>query len=669
MILDELVLNDFGAFAGRQVLPLAPQDDRPVVLVGALNGTGKTTVLEALQLALFGALAPQGGRRGMSYEAYLRAAINDKQDPAVGSAVELAFRAHMDGAFRSLRVRRSWWSTRNDKIREQVRVEVDGKPHAALSERWTEHVEAFVPRGVAHLFFFDGEQIEAFADLEVSRGLLETAIGGLLGLNLVDRLVADLEVLERRKKSEAVQDEEDARYLHSLEVALEATRRRERDARQAVDQAAQRHARSLERKAAAEDRFQREGGRSHEVRSEIEMRARDAQVARGLTESRLVEVMGDLTPLLMVPELVHSTAKRAAQLQRQEEDRRVVQVLARRDEEVLDLIRQLADDGQLGAGAMESVEGLLSADRERRSGTHVDAVFQVTSEMTDLLQGLVNGGLDRLAESVRELLMAHEESLDAVDRADVELASVPNADALHELILERERAAEEEREAGELLAAARETHAAIEAELSKALRKQEQQLERAARERLAAEDGERLLRHSEKARATLRRLREEATSRHAQQIQAHVLEAAHSLLRKDSLLSSVEIDPSTHRLALLDAEAREIIPSKLSAGERQMIAVSLLWGLAKAAGRPLPVVIDTPLGRLDRSHRKTFVETYLPNASHQVIVLSTDAEVDGDAIQRLGAAVSHTVHLVHDPKTRSSRIESGYVTELTGDVA
>ena len=50
-----------------------------------------------------------------------------------------------------------------------------------MSDSWSEHVEAFVPRGVAGLFFFDGEQIESFADLHSSRELVQTAVGGLLG--------------------------------------------------------------------------------------------------------------------------------------------------------------------------------------------------------------------------------------------------------------------------------------------------------------------------------------------------------------------------------------------------------------------------------------------------------------------------------------------------------
>jgi len=53
-----------------------------------------------------------------------------------------------------------------------------------------------------------------------------------------------------------------------------------------------------------------------------------------------------------------------------------------------------------------------------------------------------------------------------------------------------------------------------------------------------------------------------------------------------------------------------------------------LWGLARASARPLPAVIDTPMARLDAAHRQHLVERYFPNASHQVIVLSTDTEVD-----------------------------------------
>jgi DNA sulfur modification protein DndD len=53
------------------------------------------------------------------------------------------------------------------------------------------------------------------------------------------------------------------------------------------------------------------------------------------------------------------------------------------------------------------------------------------------------------------------------------------------------------------------------------------------------------------------------------------------------------------------------------------------------SGRRLPIAIDTPLGRLDSSHRGNLIEKYFPSASHQVILLSTDTEIDQIGVQKL----------------------------------
>ena len=55
MILDEIKLDNFYAFRGSHRIVLTPPSERkPIVLIGALNGAGKTSILEALQLALYG---------------------------------------------------------------------------------------------------------------------------------------------------------------------------------------------------------------------------------------------------------------------------------------------------------------------------------------------------------------------------------------------------------------------------------------------------------------------------------------------------------------------------------------------------------------------------------------------------------------------------------------
>jgi DNA sulfur modification protein DndD len=71
-------------------------------------------------------------------------------------------------------------------------------------------------------------------------------------------------------------------------------------------------------------------------------------------------------------------------------------------------------------------------------------------------------------------------------------------------------------------------------------------------------------------------------------------------------------------------------------------------------------VIDTPLGRLDSSHRKSFVQNYFPEAGEQVILLSTDEEIVGPYHQALKKHLSHQYLIQYDESEQSSNISSGY---------
>jgi DNA sulfur modification protein DndD len=119
-------------------------------------------------------------------------------------------------------------------------------------------------------------------------------------------------------------------------------------------------------------------------------------------------------------------------------------------------------------------------------------------------------------------------------------------------------------------------------------------------------------------------------------------------------------------LTLFDRHGDVLSPEQLSAGERQLLAIALLWGLAKASGRPLPTAIDTPLGRLDTTHRMHLIERYLPFASHQVLLLSTDEEITGDYLKSLRPWIGRTYHLAYDDKAGRTAVAPGYFVEQRG---
>ena len=91
------------------------------------------------------------------------------------------------------------------------------------------------------------------------------------------------------------------------------------------------------------------------------------------------------------------------------------------------------------------------------------------------------------------------------------------------------------------------------------------------------------------------------------------------LSSKSGLIKELKIDEKTYEITITDRNGHEIKKSSLSAGEKEIFAVSLLWGLAQTSETKLPIIIDTPLSRLDSTHRDNIVNNYFPNAADQVI--------------------------------------------------
>jgi DNA sulfur modification protein DndD len=133
----------------------------------------------------------------------------------------------------------------------------------------------------------------------------------------------------------------------------------------------------------------------------------------------------------------------------------------------------------------------------------------------------------------------------------------------------------------------------------------------------------------------------------------------------EALVERILIDPSSFAMTLYDAAGQALPRHRLSEGEKQIFAVSVLWGLARAAARPLPAVIDTPMARLDAAHRQHLVERYFPHASHQVLLFSTDTEVDRHHYQALQPALARAYHLNYDERERLTVGVEGYFWDQT----
>jgi DNA sulfur modification protein DndD len=147
-------------------------------------------------------------------------------------------------------------------------------------------------------------------------------------------------------------------------------------------------------------------------------------------------------------------------------------------------------------------------------------------------------------------------------------------------------------------------------------------------------------------------------------IELSILEKLTFLMGKENLINDLRIDPQNLQVLITTGDDVDLPVDRLSAGERQLLAIATLWGLATVSGHPLPLVIDTPLGRLDSEHRRKLVTNYFPNASEQVLILSTDEEIDTELHALLMDSISHQYILEYDDSNSSTSIRPGYFTEV-----
>jgi DNA sulfur modification protein DndD len=657
VLFDEITISNVGTFRDNHVLQLAPPSPKqPIILVGGLNGTGKTTLLDSIQLALYGKRARCSNRGTLPYEEYLRRSISNTAGEGIAS-IALQFRQWSEGQEQTYRVCRSWSVTPNG-VAERVEVALNNRLDRVLTDTWSDFVEELIPIEIAQLFFFDGEKIEGFADLETSTQLLSRAVHSLLGLDLINRLTADLVGLERRKQVALKSDVE----RHQIDIAQAEISRLEEQREALFGQRASKQNeldRRLKHQREVEALYNKSGGPLFEKREALETERQTVSHQLESEDKELRDYAEGAAPLLLVQDLLSRTHEQSLRENTATEAQIVNRVLSQRDQEILDLARS----AKIASDAFSSLAAFLADDRKKRDLTVLQSAryLNLSPEGAADLRSLRSREFAQLARRISELMKRAEQLQARIIDLDRKLAGIPAKEVFEDVFSKRRSAqiAVEQSQA---------SLAVVDAELERITGERDQKqarlvvrIEEAVEQQFENREAQRIVSYSQRARQTIERFRSELVGTHVNRIAGLIFDSFRRLLRKDTLVSGLSIDRGTFALDLRGSEGKPLSGDRLSAGERQLLAVSMLWGLARASGRPLPVVIDTPLGRLDSQHRGKIVNGYFPHASHQVILLSTDEEIDEHYFEELKPFIGHAYRLEYDDRLGSSQVKQGYL--------
>lgn len=644
MIIKELVLHNFGVYASTNRFEF--HGEKPVVLIGGMNGRGKTTFLEAVLLSLYGSNSfAYIESKYKTFGQYLKSFVN-VSDGTLETYVDLEFSMESE----IYRVHREW-SGAKQRISETIKVYKDGEYNQFLTDNWTMFIENILPSGLSNFFFFDGEKIAELAVEETSTQMKES-IKTLLGISVLDLLKGDLRRIINRttrnqvanseaEEIEALREKRDlaVKALETVDAEITELEALKVDVLQNLEQKRQ--------------EYSAKGGDIVTQRQELfHKRSQVTSHIETLKEQLVLDAASEL-PFILVTDLLRNIRENAEI----EQDQRMLSVALKKMRAMLpEYIKTNASDEKAAERFIMFIDGKMG-----KSAPVVPCKLSDTSlfKLQILLDDQLLSTKFNVSDHQRELfkMQGQADQLDsymAVDIDDKAIAKIYREikeleQEIIDIDVRLERKAEERRTCnGEAINAASMFNRHVEAYLKRVE---------------LNDDGDRIVKYSHMANAILEEYKIRL-QRNKIDIVAETMTACYKkLANKKNLIDRVEMDPVTLDLRYINANGEDVNKASLSAGEKQLMVISLLWALALCSKKKLPVIIDTPLSRLDSAHRVSLIQTYFPQASEQTIILSTDSEIDQNYYEIMKNDIGDEFTLIYNDTSKSTTIRQGYFME------
>lgn len=110
----------------------------------------------------------------------------------------------------------------------------------------------------------------------------------------------------------------------------------------------------------------------------------------------------------------------------------------------------------------------------------------------------------------------------------------------------------------------------------------------------------------------------------------------------------------------LEFELPVEVKQQLSAGEKQIFIMSLYQALSKLNKIRIPYIIDTPFARIDKEHREKILQEFFKKLKGQIIILSTDEEISENYTHVISDIVSDTFTLNNTTDGKTKIIANTY---------
>jgi DNA sulfur modification protein DndD len=673
VFIDTLTVENFGPFYGRSIINFAPVEDRCGILIGGKNGAGKTHLLRALYLAVVGETGVHDLKSldtGSDATRFLFDRSLNRKALAQGKEVsrleiELTQRDERGAGAKKMKLVREISHRPSGQRWKSFVVKPDGNTEDddAAIQRLR---DSFLPRHLARFFFFDAERSQGvhLGDKDIVDG-----ISRILGLWTYGELEQDLRnlvqnTIPRTYNNNTLHNEESKLVdltadVSKLQGHLKAKSEELKDDTEAL--------RDLSNQFSEIDEELRILGAVDPIElDKAKQRREELKTAKDQMEGELRNAWELALPIALLGHfreelheyLVQEEKRNEWERSRATVEPKIPQVKADVFEDVPNEFTLKSDFYAFYSDRLEKALHRLFHPPPEGMADHVfvaercDVSAQVRSRLVTGFAGLksvaeLSASVDKMTSEIREL----DSKLKYLTQNS---AAIVRSGELRER--RRNIASQQERLQQEVRNLEADIHQ-MEAQLAEKKREEENQKQTVEK----AQQGRSLATLAATYREAAEEIQKRAAVSLRNKIAEHVGELWVNITGRGREFLGMDFDKHWNcSLVRRDGSKMAWDESNTSAGQKQVRMLAFYEALRRLARLVPPLVVDTPLGRLDKEVRQSVLERlYL--TGHQSIMLATNSEIDpeGSLFDRVEKDIArvYTLNPVGKPESPHYEVE------------
>lgn len=652
MIIKRIKIKNYKTYLSLD-LDLSVRPDQPIILIGGMNGGGKTTLFEAICGALYGLKIQNKAH----FQELLNNGALGKVEPTI--VLELSFEGMVLGRKQQYLLRRTYKLNPANKPVENVLLNMDGTPFsygtATPPQQVNKIIKANLPQELSKYFLFDAMQSSELLKENVFAQIIKDNIQNVMGFN---------KYLQLKNAAEHQQQEWAARRLEAQKEAEEynglCEQRNQLVALQEENTKLQddkyKYLVSIQAEYDAAKEGAKDSAETARKIQDLEASVKDTQELSKRYNAQLKQVVETLEINVFFPKLAQGITN-----------------------EVNDIIRQKE-------ALKQEREGVLSLEQMREVTTKILGYLKSKCLCPDSVE---DDDVVAYLKSQQEALQRKDDYA-FLDESEFDaLKNLLGANAVNEFIAlndsryDLEKRLENYDNQQSQIALLRRSMVSGNTEIIKAYEEASRELEILKKEaddrKMSIEKLERKIHQFDvqiqqepdvkydmlvKLKPFFEDVADTLLKRKKEKIEEDMKEQLNKLLISyKGCIAKVELSDSMENftIRLYHKAGNEISLNQLNAASKQIFIQVLLKVLRNLGDYNPPVMIDTVMGVLDEESRDVLMEEYFPGLAEQTILLCTTSEIRKDKdYMKLEPFLSRSYTLVRDVECQSTHVEEGY---------